>query len=100
MRATPPAAELYAENLALRGQLGELRAAVVHLRAQIAWLKKKLFGPGQSETLERAQLLPALGALEKLATGLIAWALTAKHCDFIVRKKCSPARARRSRTKF
>jgi transposase len=39
------------------------------LRAQIAWLKQKLFGPGRSEKLDRAQLLLALGALEKLAAG-------------------------------
>lgn len=37
------------------------------MRAQIAWLKKKLLGPGQGETLERAQLLLQLGALEQLA---------------------------------
>ena len=37
------------------------------LRAQIAWLKQKLFGPGQSEKLDRAQLLLTLGELEKLA---------------------------------
>jgi hypothetical protein len=56
----PPAAQLYAENLALREEMAVLRA-------QIAWLKKQLFGPGKSETLERAQLVLALGALEKLA---------------------------------
>jgi hypothetical protein len=37
------------------------------LRAQIAWLKQKLFGGGQSEKLDRAQLLLTLGELEKLA---------------------------------
>lgn len=37
------------------------------LRRQIEWLKQKLFGPGQSEKLDRAQLLLTLGELEKLA---------------------------------
>lgn len=37
------------------------------LRTQIAWLKKQLFGGGQSERLDRAQLLLTLGELEKLA---------------------------------
>lgn len=36
------------------------------LRAQIAWLKQKLFGSGQSETLDRAQLALQLGELAKL----------------------------------
>jgi transposase len=37
------------------------------LRTQIAWLKKQLFGGGQSERLDRAQLLLTLGELETLA---------------------------------
>ncbi|HWA87357.1 MAG TPA: IS66 family transposase, partial [Opitutus sp.] len=37
------------------------------MRAQIAWLKQQLFGPGRGETLDRAQLLLKLGELEKLA---------------------------------
>ena len=37
------------------------------LRRQIEWLKQKLFGPGQSEKLDRAQLRLKLGELEKLA---------------------------------
>jgi transposase len=44
-----------------------LREENTQLRAQIAWLKQKLFGGGQSEKLDRAQLLLALGELEKLA---------------------------------
>jgi transposase len=44
-----------------------LREEIVHLRTQIAWLKKQLFGPGKSETLDRAQLLLTLGELEKIA---------------------------------
>ncbi|HEY4300648.1 MAG TPA: IS66 family transposase [Candidatus Didemnitutus sp.] len=44
-----------------------LREENAQLRTQIAWLKKQLFGPGKSETLDRAQLLLTLGELEKLA---------------------------------
>ncbi len=44
-----------------------LREEIAVLRTQIAWLKQKLFGGGQSEKLDRAQLLLQLGALEKLA---------------------------------
>lgn len=44
-----------------------LREEIAHLRTQIAWLKQQLFGPGKSETLDRAQLLLKLGELEKLA---------------------------------
>jgi transposase len=45
-----------------------LREENVVLRAQIAWLKQQLFGPGRSETLDRAQLLLKLGALETRAS--------------------------------
>jgi transposase len=48
-------------------EVQQLREENAALRAQIAWLKQKLFGSGQSETLDRAQLLLQLGALEKLA---------------------------------
>jgi hypothetical protein len=41
-----------------------LRQEIAVLRTQIAWLKKQLFGPGKSETIERAQLLLKLGELE------------------------------------
>ena len=43
-----------------------LREENVVLRRQIEWLKRQLFGGGQSERLDRAQLLLALGELEKL----------------------------------
>jgi transposase len=42
-----------------------LRQENTVLRSQIAWLKQKLFGSGQSETLDKAQLLLQLDALEK-----------------------------------
>ena len=45
-----------------------LREENAVLRRQIAWLKQKFFGGGQSETRDRAQLLLQLGELEKLAT--------------------------------
>jgi hypothetical protein len=52
----PPAAELYAENLALKArvgslaeQIGGLEERVAVLLQQIAWFKRKLFGGGQSE---------------------------------------------------
>jgi len=44
-----------------------LREENAVLRASIAWLKQKLFGPGQSEKLDRAQLLLKLAELEKLS---------------------------------
>ena len=37
------------------------------LRAQIAWLKQKLFGGGKSESLDQAQLRLKLAELEQLA---------------------------------
>jgi len=56
----PPAAQLYAENLSLKEEN-------TVLRAQIAWLKQQLFGGGQSDRLDRVQLILQLGELEKLA---------------------------------
>ncbi len=41
------------------------------MRAQIGWLKQKLFGGGQSERLDRAQLQLELGELEKLAEAVV-----------------------------
>jgi len=48
-------------------EVQQLREENQALRLQIAWLKQQLFGPGKSETLDRAQLLLKLGELEKLA---------------------------------
>jgi transposase len=48
-------------------EVHRLREEIAGLRAQIAWLKQQLFGPGKSEKLDRAQLLLQLGELEKLA---------------------------------
>ena len=44
-----------------------LREENAHLRAQIAWFKKRLFGPGQSEALDRLQSLLALGETAEAA---------------------------------
>lgn len=44
-----------------------LREENTVLRAQIAWLKKQLFGGGRSEKLDRAQLLLELEQLEQAA---------------------------------
>lgn len=51
-------------------EVQSLREENAALRAQIAWLKQQLFGPGKSETLDRAQLLLKLGELERLATAV------------------------------
>src|SRR4051812_37702717 len=48
-------------------EVHQLREENAVLRTQIAWLKQQLFGPGKSETLDRAQLLLKLGELEQLA---------------------------------
>ncbi len=56
----PPLDQLPAAYLAL-----EQENAL--LRAQIELLKRKLFGPGQSERVDRDQMLLALAELEKLA---------------------------------
>ncbi|HVT28837.1 MAG TPA: IS66 family transposase [Lacipirellulaceae bacterium] len=44
-----------------------MQQEIAALRAQVAWLKKQLFGGGKSETLDRAQLLLQLAELEKAA---------------------------------
>ena len=56
-----------AAAITITDEVQQLREENAVLRAQIAWLKKQLFGPGKGEKLERAQLLLQLGELEKLA---------------------------------
>lgn len=68
----PPAEQLYAENLALRAETSALREENVHLHAQIAWLKHRLFGPGRGERLDQAQLRLGIEELEKLVEGPVA----------------------------
>ena len=48
-------------------EVAELRQENAALRAQIAWLKQKLFGGAKSEKLDQAQLRFQLEELEKLA---------------------------------
>ncbi|MGD1031777.1 MAG: hypothetical protein ABSA05_11625 [Opitutaceae bacterium] len=62
----PPAEALFQENCSLKGEIQAFRDENAVLRAQIAWLKKQLFGGGQSERMDQAQLLLTLGELEKL----------------------------------
>ena len=62
----PPAEQLYAATLALQAEVAEVRGENAQLRVQIAWLKNRLFGPGQGEKQDRAQLLLHLAELEKL----------------------------------
>ena len=68
----PPLAELPAAYLALAAQKAALEQENAVLRAQIDWLKRKVFGLGQSERFEREQLLLQLAELEKLQAGASA----------------------------
>ncbi len=65
----PPAATLYAENLALKERVGGLEERIAVLQKQIEWFKRKLFGCVQSEKLawmDVAQLELAMAELERL----------------------------------
>jgi len=50
----PPADELYAENL-------QLKARLAAAQAELAWLKRQMFGAGKSEKLDRLQGTLPLG---------------------------------------
>lgn len=75
--------------------LDEVRALQTELaavRAQLDWLRRKLFGPGQGERLDRAQLLLQLEALEKLALSAAAKPqLIAAHERSPAEKRALPA---------
>ena len=73
----PPVEQLHAENL-------ELKERNAQLEAQVAWLRKQLFGGGKSEKLDRAQLLLKLNELEKLA------AAPAKPAQTITYERATP----------
>lgn len=60
----PPAAVLYAENLALKREREALHGEVLDLKRQLAWLRRQVFGPGQGEKLDRLQLLLKLQGVE------------------------------------
>ncbi|KAF0093275.1 MAG: Transposase IS66 [Puniceicoccaceae bacterium 5H] len=62
----PPAEALYAENQQLRAEVAQRDALIDTLQAQIAWLRQRLFGGGQGEKLETAQLQLQLEELTKL----------------------------------
>ena len=74
MLSVPPAEQLYTENLALRQENAELRA-------QNDWLRRKVFGGGQSEKLALARLdgqqaqlgLPEVPAAAAPALGLVSY---------------------------
>lgn len=53
----PPAEVLHAENLGLKGRVGELEGEVALLRWQIEKQQKQVFSPGRGEKLNGAQLL-------------------------------------------
>ena len=56
----PPVEKVYAENLELKNELLAFKHEVAALRAQIDWLKRQVFGPGKSETLDRLQTVLAI----------------------------------------
>jgi hypothetical protein len=86
----PPAEQLYAANLALQTEVAEVREENAQLRAQIAWLKKRLFGPGQGEKQDRAQLLLHLAELEKLLAPKPAPRLVVAHERALPRPRPEP----------
>lgn len=63
----PPLDQLPAAYLAVTAEKTALEQENAVLRAQIELFKRKLFGTGQSERVDRAQMLLALAELEKLA---------------------------------
>ncbi len=68
-----------------------LREENAVLRRQIEWLKQKLFGGGQSEKLDRAQLLLMLGELEKLAAARPVETITYERTKGSAEKRPLPA---------
>lgn len=69
-----------------------LQTELTAVRAQLEWLKKKLFGGGQGEKLDRAQLLLQIEALEKLAAPAAAQRVAA-HERAPAQKRVAPAEA-------
>lgn len=67
-----------------------LREENAALRAQIAWLKQQVFGPGKSEKLHRAQLRFQLEALEQLV------AKAEQRVETITYERAKPAKEPRS----
>lgn len=69
-----------------------LQTELTAVRAQLEWLKKKLFGGGQGEKLDRAQLLLQIEALEKPAAPAAAQRIAA-HERARAQKRVAPAAA-------
>jgi transposase len=55
-----PVEKVYAENLELKNEVAAFRNENTALRAQVDWLKRQVFGPGKSETLDRLQTVLAI----------------------------------------
>ena len=71
----PPVEQVYAENVALKER-------IVELEAQIEWLKRKIFGGGQSEKLPLAQLAQTHLALPELPEPVAPdWLRFPNSCD-------------------
>lgn len=83
LQLMPPAEQLHAENLALKEENAELRA-------QLEWLKRKVFGGGQSEKLALVNAAQAHLALPDLpAPGL-------KPTQVVTYERRKPAPAKRT----
>ncbi len=65
----PTAEALFEENQQLRQCVHEQDATIAILKEQIAWFKQRLFGSGQSEKLDAAQLRLKLEELERQLDG-------------------------------
>jgi len=90
----PPAEQLYAENQLLHAENNEMKLELEKLRAQIEYYKRKLFG-AQSEKLDRAQMLLALGEMEKAARK----AAEIETITYSREKSANDAQARRERAR-
>jgi transposase len=65
-----PAEALLQQNTALKAEIEAFKQEIGVLKTQIDWLRQKLFGGGQSESMDRAQMLLKLDSLEKLAASM------------------------------
>ena len=65
-----PAEALLEQNTALKAEIEAFKQEIGVLKVQIDWLRQKLYGGGQSETMDRAQMLLKLDTLERLAASI------------------------------
>lgn len=70
-----------------------LETELAAVRAQLAWLKQKVFGPGQGERFDRAQLLLQIEALEKLVPAPAPKRAVAAHERAPAQPRTAPAEA-------